>query len=432
MPATLTIVDNRTGANYEVPIEDGAVRATAFRQLHATPDDRGLLVYDPAFMNTAACRSAITFSDGETGELRYRGYPIGALAARSPYLETAYLLVHGDLPTPTALARWHSALAAHDRLPPAIDALIAAHPADASPIRVYMAAMGALGAHASRPAHRPDRAADLDAVVRVLGLAPHIATRIAQHLGPTHAPGADTGTTCGWTDGLPHALLGRASDTPWPAPLRQAWNALLVLHADHQQNLSTTTMRMIGSARVAPEFALVGAAAALAGPRHGGAVEAVHRMLTRIGTTEHVPAFLAEVRAPGSGLRLPGFGSRVYKTDDPRAVIIRELCEQVHPIAGRGPLVEVAQALELAARADTYFASRRLFPNVDFYAAQMFDALGFTAQVFPLVFAMARTAGWLAQWFEGRHDAEQKILYPRQRYDGPPARDYVPVPARRT
>jgi citrate synthase len=427
MPDILALTDTRTGKQIDVPIRDGTIRAMDLRALKADADDFGLMTYDPAFMNTASCRSAITYIDGDRGILRYRGYPIEQLAERSTFLETAYLLIAGELPTPPQLADFQRAIARHTLVPENIRALIGAFRHDAHPMSILLSAVGALGAFYpdSRDIFdKPTRALQMH---RLLAKVPTIGAFTFRH-------------TKGWPvvypdDGLSYPanflqMLYKLTDARFaPSPvLERALDVLFILHADHEQNCSTNAMRSIGSSQADPYSATAGAIAALYGPLHGGANEAVLRMLDQIGTLASVPAFIKGVKA-GEG-RLMGFGHRVYKSYDPRAKIIKRVADSVFQVTGRNPLLDIALELERIALEDEYFVSRKLYPNVDFYSGLIYQAMGLPSEMFTVLFAVARTAGWLAQWEEMLADPEQKIARPRQIYTGAAPRDYVPLDER--
>ena len=421
---TLTIVDNRTGKSYEIPITDGAIRATDLRQLRVGSDDVGLLAYDPAFMNTASTRSAITFIDGEQGILRYRGYPVEQLAERSSFLEAAYLLVEGELPTATALAEWTWQIThhtwVHENLKKFMDGF---HP-DAHPMSMLVSSVAALSTF------YPDAKVNRDAghrelqIYRLLAKVPTLAAFAYRHsLGrPYVYPDNDLS----YAGNLLNMLFKMTELRYRPDPaLEQALDVLFILHADHEQNCSTNAMRSVGSSGVDPYSAVAAAAAALYGPLHGGANEAVLRMLRGIGSTARVPEFIRQVKAGEA--KLMGFGHRVYKSYDPRARIIKRTADQVFAATRPSPLLPVALELERIALQDEYFVSRKLYPNVDFYSGLIYEAMGFPLEMFPVLFAIPRTAGWLAQWKEMLGDPEQKIARPRQLYTGAGRRDFVPV-----
>ena len=428
MPDTLTVIDNRTGRQYEIPIEDGAIRAVALRQIRTGPDDSGLLSYDPAYLNTASCRSAITFIDGDQGILRYRGYPIEQLAEHSDYLETAYLLVFGELPTPAQYAEWRRVISAHTTPHESVKRFLEGFRHDAHPMSILLSTMGAMSSFypdAKDIFNEPSRRAQ---TVRIIAKVPSMAAFAYRHATgqPYVYPDADL-SICG--NFLRMLFMGTERRyTPHPV-LERALDVLFILHADHEQNCSTAAMRAIGSSHADPFSAFAGAAAALYGPLHGGANEAVLRMMMEIGSVARVPDFIRAVKN-GDG-RLMGFGHRVYKSYDPRAKIIKRTAYEVFEVTGRNPLLDVALELERIALEDEYFVSRRLYPNVDFYSGLIYQAMGFPAEMFPVLFAIPRTAGWIAQWEEMLLDKDQKIARPRQIYVGADARDFVPRDERR-
>jgi citrate synthase len=422
MPDTLTVVDNRSQQTIEVPLEEGAFRATAFREL-------GLMSYDPAFLNTASVRSAITFIDGEAGILRYRGYGIEQLAVESTYLETAYLLLFGELPTEPALAAFEHDVTYHTFLHENLKRLMEGFRYDAHPMGMFVSALAALGTMYPEAAKVDDPDVRLAQVIRLVAKVPTIAAWSYRHSRglPYVYPDNDLGFAENFLSMM--FKMGEPAYRAEPELVR-ALDVLFILHADHEQNCSANAMRAIGSSKVDPYSALAGAAAALYGPLHGGANEAVLRMLAQIGRIENVPAFVERVKA-GEG-RLMGFGHRVYKNYDPRAAIIKRTADAVFDVTGRNPLLDIALELERIALEDEYFVSRKLYPNVDFYSGLIYQALGLPTAMFPVLFAIPRTAGWLAQWLEGIVDPEQKIARPRQLYVGAGERDYVPVESRRS
>jgi citrate synthase len=424
MPDTLSITDNRTGASYEVPIEDGAIRADALRQIRVDDDDFGLMSYDPAFLNTAACRSAVTYIDGDVGILRYRGYPIEQLAEQSTYLEVAYLLLFGELPTKEELARWTHELTVHTFLHENVKRLMEGFRYDAHPMGMLVSVLGALSTFYPEAGHVDDPGVRMEQVVRLIAKVPTVAAWSYRHSKglPYVYPDNDLGFTANFL-----SMMYRIAEPRYEASpvLERALEVLFILHADHEQNCSANAMRAIGSSKVDPYSAMAGAAAALYGPLHGGANEAVLRMLTSIGDVKRVPEFIERVKS-GEG-RLMGFGHRVYKNYDPRAKIIKETADSVFEVTGRDPLLDIALELEKIALEDDYFVSRKLYPNVDFYSGLIYQALGLPTALFPVMFAIPRTSGWLAQWLEGIQDPEQKIARPRQIYTGAETRDYVPI-----
>ena len=429
MSDTLTVTDNRTGRTYELPVQNGAIRAADLRRIKTDDGDPGLLSYDPALVNTAAVRSRITFIDGDRGVLRYRGYPIEQLAEASSYIETAYLLVRGDLPSASELDAWTRALHGH-RLPPERAAdLLDGFASDGHPMGMLIGSLAALSTY------YPDAKAIFDAesrqrqILRIVAQVPALAAatfRARRGLPVVRSP--DDLSLVGGFLAMLFAGDGRAY-RPDPV-LERAMDVLFVLHADHEQNCSTFAMRSVGSSHADPFSAAAAAAAALYGPLHGGANEAVVRMLTEIGSVQHVPPFIKRVKA--GEVRLMGFGHRVYKSYDPRAKIIKRTADEVFAVTGRNPLLDIAMELERIALQDDYFVSRRLYPNVDFYSGLIYQAMGFPTEMFPVLFAVPRTSGWLAQWEEMLVDPDNRIVRPRQIYDGPSAREYVPVERRAT
>jgi citrate synthase len=427
MPDSLSITDNRTGLTYEIPIEDGAIRATALRQITLDEDDFGLVSYDPAFLNTASVRSAVTYIDGDRGILRYRGYPIEQLAERSTYLETAYLLVFGELPTHEELRRWQGEILHHTFVHENVKGLMQGFRYDAHPMGMFVSAVAALSTFYPEAARIEDAEVRLEQVVRLISKVPTIAAWSYRHSRglPYVYPDNELSFTGNFL-----SMMFRMSEpryAPDPA-LERALEVLFILHADHEQNCSANVMRSIGSSHADPYSALAGAAAALYGPLHGGANEAVLRMLAEIGDVKRVPEYVERVKA--GDFRLMGFGHRIYKNYDPRARIIKEVADEVFEVTGRSRLLDIALELERIALEDEYFVSRKLYPNVDFYSGIIYQALGLPTAMFPVLFAIPRTAGWLAQWLEGVVDPEQKIARPRQLYTGHEERDYEPTAER--
>ncbi len=420
MSETLTIVDERTGEQISVPVEDGTIRATALKPL-------GLMSYDPAFLNTASVRSAITQIDGDAGILRYRGYPIEQLAAESTYLETAYLLIHGELPTKAELAAWSHEITVHTFLHENVKRLMEGFRYDAHPMGMLVSMLGALSTFYPEASKVDDAEVRMHQVVRLIAKVPTIAAWSYRHSKglPYVYPDNELGFTSNFL-----SMIFRMAEPRYHAEpaLERALEVLFILHADHEQNCSANAMRSIGSSKVDPYSAMAGAAAALYGPLHGGANEAVLRMLAEIGDVRHVPEFIGRVKA-GEG-RLMGFGHRIYKNYDPRATIIKETADSVFEVTGRNPLLDIALELEKIALEDEYFVSRKLYPNVDFYSGLIYQALGLPTAMFPVMFAIPRTAGWLAQWLEGIQDPEQKIARPLQIYTGADVRDFVALEQR--
>jgi citrate synthase len=429
MAETLTITDNRTGKQYELPIENGAIRAMDLRQIKTGPDDFGLMTYDPAYQNTAACKSRITYIDGDKGILLYRGYPIEQLAEQSTYLETAYLILFGELPTSSQLDGWVREVTLHTMLHENIKKFMEGFQYDAHPMGIFLSTVGLLSTIYPGAKNVGDEEGRRLQILRLIAKVPSISAYAYRHsIGrPYIYPDNDLSFTGNFLNMLfkmtelkyrPHPVLERALDV------------LFILHADHEQNCSTSAMRGIGSSQADPYSALAGAAGALSGPLHGGANEAVLRMLKQIGSVKNVPDFISRVKK-GEG-RLMGFGHRVYKSYDPRARIIKETADQVFAVTGRNPLLDIALELEKIALEEDYFVSRKLYPNVDFYSGLIYQAMGFPVDMFPVLFAIPRTSGWLAQWDEMLRDGDQKIARPRQIYEGSPQRDYVPKDKRQS
>jgi citrate synthase len=425
MSDTLTIVDNRTGKKYELPIQEGTIRAMDLRQIKTGADDFGLMTYDPAFMNTANCRSAITFIDGDKGVLLYRGYPIEQLAENSDFLETAYLILFGELPTGSQMQTWTREITLHTMLHENIKKLMDGFQYDAHPMAMFLSTVGAMSGFYPEAKNIFDKASRSRQMLRAIAKVPSIAAWAYRHsIGRPYAyPDNDLSFTGNFLN-----MLFKMTELKYQVNpvLTRALDVLFILHADHEQNCSTTTMRTIGSSHVDPYSALAGAAAALYGPLHGGANEAVLRMLNEIGSLSKVPEFIKRVKSGEGKDRLMGFGHRVYKSYDPRAKVIKRIADLVFAITGRNPLLEIALELERIALQDEYFVSRKLYPNVDFYSGLIYQAMGFPVEMFPVLFAIPRTAGWIAQWEEMLLDPEQKIARPRQIYTGPAQRDYIP------
>jgi citrate synthase len=427
MPDTLTITDNRTGRTYELPITDDTVRAADLRKVRVAPEDFGLMAYDPALVNTAACRSTITFIDGDRGILRYRGYPIEQLAEQSTFLETAWLVLYGELPSKAELERWTRAIHDH-RVPPArLAGLFGGLADDPHPMGALIAAFGALGTFYPESHDIHDAETRRRQIYRIIGQAPALAAYAARaRKGEPIVPPAEGLSFAG---NFLHMLRATAGTPFTPNPvLERALDILFILHVDHEQNCSTFAMRSVGSSNADPYSSVAAASAALYGPLHGGANEAVLRMLHHIGSLDKVPQFIKSVKG-GEG-RLMGFGHRIYKSYDPRARIIKRVADEVFEVTGKNPLLEIAQELERIALQDDYFVKRKLYPNVDFYSGLIYEAMGFPADMFTVLFAIPRTAGWLAQWEEMLNDPETKIVRPRQIYVGADQRAYVPVEKR--
>ena len=423
MPDTLTITDNRTGKQYEIPVKDGAIRAMDLRQIRTSPDDFGLMTYDPAFMNTASCRSRVTFIDGDKGILRYRGYPIEQLAEQSDYLETAYLILFGELPTEVEYQAWKRDITLHTMLHENIKKFMEGFNYDAHPMGIFLSTVGALSTFYPDAKDIGDEVSRRMQAVRLIAKVPTIAAYAFRHLmgRPYVYPDNDLSFSGNFLNML--FKMAEAKYEPSPV-LAHALDVLFILHADHEQNCSANAMRAIGSSHVDPYSALAGAAAALYGPLHGGANEAVLKMLHEIGHVANVPTFIEKVKHGED--RLMGFGHRVYKSYDPRARIIKKAADEVFAVTGRNPLLDIALELERIALEDEYFVSRKLYPNVDFYSGLIYQALGFPMEMFPVLFAIPRTSGWVAQWMEMLTDPEQKIARPRQIYVGYDIRTFVP------
>ena len=418
---TLTVTDNRTGLAYEIPISDGTVRAMDFRRIKTSDEDFGLMVYDPAFTNTASCRSTITRIDGDRGVLEYGGYPIEELAEGSTFLETAYLIIYGDLPTQEQMDQWAHDITYHTYVHENTKKFMEGFQYDAHPMGMLVGTVAALSTFYSDAKLVDDPESREKQTRRLIAKMPTIAAFAYRHsLGlPYIYPDNDLSYTGNFL-----SMLWKMAEPKYkPDPVfERAVDLLFILHADHGQNCSTNAMRSVGSSRVDPFSATAAAAAALYGPLYGGANEAVLRMLTEIGDKKRVPEFVKRVKA-GEG-RLMCFGHRVYKNYDPRARIIKRMADQVFEVTGRNPLLDIALELERIALEDEYFIEHRLYPNVDFYSGIIYQAMGFPVDMFPVLFAIPRTVGWLAQWREMIQDPEQKIARPRQVYVGPRQRRF--------
>jgi citrate synthase len=421
---TLSITDNRTGRTYEVPVEDGTIRATALRDIKVSDDDFGLMSYDPAFMNTASCRSAVTFLDGEAGVLEYRGYPIEQLAEQSTYLEVAYLLVHGELPNQAQLDEWIHEITIHTFVHENVKDFMQGFRYDAHPMGMLLASVGALSTFYPDANQIKDEEIRYMQIIRLIAKMPTLAAFSFRHnMGQPYVyPDNDLRYPGNFLN-----MLYKMTELKYqPDPrLERALDILFILHADHEQNCSTSAVRSVGSSQVDPYSAVAAGVAALYGPLHGGANEAVLRMLRRIETKENIPNFIDGVKEGKE--RLMGFGHRVYKNYDPRAKIIKKAADDVFEVTGTNPLLDIALELEKIALEDDYFTSRKLYPNVDFYSGLIYEALGMPVDMFPVLFAIPRTSGWIAQWLEMINDEEQRIARPRQIYTGAREREYVPV-----
>jgi citrate synthase len=424
---TLSVTDNRTGKAYEVEITDGTVRAMDFRQMKVDEDDFGLMTYDPAFTNTASTRSAITFIDGEKGILEYRGYPIEQLAEQSTYLEVAYLLVHGELPSQAELDEWTHQITIHTFVHENVKEFMGGFRHDAHPMGMLLGSVGALSTFYPDANEIQDPENRAIQTIRLIAKMPTLAAFAYRH-----------------TQGMPYVypdnelaypgnflnMMYKMTELKYEPDerLSRALDILFILHADHEQNCSTNAVRSVGSSQVDPYSAVAAGVGALYGPLHGGANEAVLRMLRRIGSMENIPAFIEGVK--NGNERLMGFGHRVYKNYDPRAKIIKKACDDVFEVTGVNPLLKIAQELEKIALEDEYFVKRKLYPNVDFYSGLIYEAFQFPPEMFTVLFAIGRTPGWLAQWLELVQDKEQKIARPKQIYTGPRTLDFTPAAQR--
>jgi citrate synthase len=422
--SSLTILDNRSGKSYEVPIHEGAINALDLRQIKTGPDDFGLMSYDPAFNNTASCRSQITMIDGDKGILNYRGYPIEQLAERSTYLETAYLILHGELPNSQQLAEWQHAITHHTILHENIKKFMAGFRYDAHPMGMLVSSVAALSTFYKEASRIFDAQLRRNQQVRLIAKVPTLAA--FAYRDSVGLPYAYPDNELSYAGNFLNMMFRMTEVKYEPNPvLERALDVLFILHADHEQNCSTNAMRGVGSSHVDPYSAVAAAVAALYGPLHGGANEMVLRMLGEIGSKEHVPEYVKKVKA--GEVKLMGFGHRVYKNYDPRARVIKEIADEVFEVTGKNPLLEIALELERIALQDDYFVERKLYPNVDFYSGLIYQSMNFPTEMFPVLFAIPRTVGWLAQWEEMLLDREQKIARPRQLYTGPGRRDYRPM-----
>jgi citrate synthase len=424
---SLTVTDNRTGKVYELPISDGTVRAMDLRQIKVSEDEFGLMAYDPAFTNTAACRSAVTYIDGSAGVLEHRGYSIEQLCERSTFLEVAYLLIFGELPTGPQLDRWTYDITHHTFVHEDLKQFFTGFRYDAHPMGMLLAGVGALSTFYPDAKQTEDPEERYMAAVRLIAKVPTLAAFSYRHnMGlPYVYPDNDLN----FPENFLSMMFKKTEMKYEPDPrLAKALDVLFILHADHEQNCSTSAVRGVGSSDVDPYSAVAAGVAALYGPLHGGANEAVLRMLRGIESVENIPAFLEKVKAREA--KLMGFGHRVYKNYDPRARIIQQHMEEVFEATEYNALVEIARELERRALDDEYFTSRKLYPNVDFYSGIIYEALEIPTEMFTVIFAIPRTAGWVAQWMEMKDDDEQKIARPRQIYTGEREREYVPVAER--
>jgi citrate synthase len=423
---SLTVVDNRTGKTYELPVTEGTIKATDLRQIKVSEDDFGMMTYDPAFMNTAACRSAITFIDGDKGILRYRGYPIEQLAEKASFLEVAYLLFEGELPTRAQLDKWEHDVRYHTYVHTNVIKFLEGFRYDAHPMGTLLGAVGALSTFYPDAKNIEDPANRYLQRIRLMAKFPTIAAFAFRHSRglPYVFPRNDLSYIGNYVN-MTFEIGGKLEPNP---VLQRALEILLILHADHEQNCSTSAVRSVGSSQVDPFSAVSAGIAALYGPLHGGANEAVLSMLDEIGDKKNIPAFIASVKK-GEG-RLMGFGHRVYKSYDPRAKLIKKVAYDVFAETGLNPKLEIALELERIALEDEYFIKRKLYPNVDFYSGLIYQAMGYPTDYFTVLFALGRLPGWVSQWEEMLQDTEQKISRPRQIYTGYDEREFTPIAMR--
>jgi citrate synthase len=422
---SLIITDRRNGRDYELPIQDETIKAVDLRKIKEHPEDFGLMTYDPGFMNTACCRSSITYIDGDKGILLHRGYPIDQLAEHYTHLEVAYLILRGELPGKAEAQEWEQTVLADMAIPETVTRVLQAFGPKQYAMGVLSSSVAALATCYPEASQVDDAGNRQRQIVRLIAQTPTIAARIYRQQRGLDFVEPDRKLS--YAGNFLHMMFqGQSADGGIHSALERALDVLFVLHADHEQNCSTSTMRAIGSSRPDPYLAAAGAIGALAGPLHGGANQAVLEMLEAIGSKDNIPEHIKRVKN-GQG-RLMGFGHRVYKNYDPRARIIKRMAEQVFEVTGSNPLLDIALELEQIALQDEYFISRKLYPNVDFYSGLIYQAMGFPASMFPVLFAIGRMAGWVAQWEELIKDPEQKIARPRQIYQGPALRD---VPARK-
>ena len=424
---TLSVTDNRTGATYEIPIVDETIRATDLRQIKVNESDFGLMTYDPAFMNTASCRSAITYLDGDRGVLEYRGYPIEQLAEKSSFLEVSYLLVFGELPNQAQLDKWVHDITHHTFVHENVKSFIDGFRYDAHPMGMLQSGVGALSTFYPEAKEIDDPDNRYQQIVRLIAKMPTLGAWAYRHSQgmPFVYPNNELSYSANFLSML--FSIGGGEHRPDPR-IERALDILFILHADHEQNCSTSAVRSVGSSQVDPYSAVAAGVSALYGPLHGGANENVLKMLRRIGKVENIPAFIEGVKNREE--LLMGFGHRVYKNFDPRAKIIKKACDDVFEVTGVNPLLAIAVELERIALEDEFFVGRKLYPNVDFYSGLIYEALGMPAEMFTVLFAIGRTPGWVSQWQEMVTDKEQKISRPRQIFVGARERDYVPVGSR--
>jgi len=424
---TVTITDNRTGQSYTLPVENGTIRAMDLRKIKTGPEDFGLMTYDPAFMNTASCRSAITYIDGDKGILRYRGYPIDVLAQHCTFLEVAYLLLFGELPNASELKNWVNDITHHTMLHETTKKFMEGFRYNAHPMAMLVSTVAALSTvyPESKNVHDPENR--LHQIKRLIGKMPSIAAMSYRHMVEFPYIYPDNDLT--YTENFMNMLWRMVEPKYLANPvIARALDILFILHADYEQNCSTNAMRAVGSSQSDPYLATAAAAAALSGPLHGGANEEVLHMLDEIGSKDHIPAYIKKIKE-GKG-KLMGFGHRVYKNYYPRAKIIKWAADQLFEVTGRNAKLEIALELERIALEDDYFVQRKLYPNVDFYSGIMYQAMGFKPEMFTVLFAIPRTVGWLAQWQEMLNDPEQKIARPRQIWTGHETREFVPIEKR--
>ena len=428
MEETLTITDNRTGKTYTIPIFKDNIRSMDLRQIKKDADDFGVMGYDPAFMNTASCQSSVTFIDGDKGILEYRGYPIEDLAEKCSYLEVAYLVVNGELPTQAQLDEWINQVTHHTMVHENIKKVMDGFNYDAHPMGMLISTLAALSTFYPESRNIHDPAVRKLQILRLIGKVPTLAAYAYRH--SRGLPYVYPDNTLSYAENFMSMLWKMAEPKYNASPvLAKALDILFILHADHEQNCSANAMRSVGSSYADPYVSAAGAAAALSGPLHGGANEEVLKMLDEIGTKENIPAFVEQVKT-GKGSKLMGFGHRVYKNYDPRARIIKRTAEEVFKVTGRNPKLDMAIELEKIALSDEYFIKRKLYPNVDFYSGIIYQAMGFTPDMFTVLFAIPRMSGWLSQWQELLTDKEQKIARPRQIYTGGHKRQVVPIAQR--
>jgi citrate synthase len=430
MANTLTITDNRTGKQYEFPIEHDTIRAMELRKIKVKDDDFGMMTYDPAFMNTASCISKITYIDGDKGILRYRGYPIEQLAEKSSHLEVAYILMHGELPTLPQLKEWTDTIMSHTAVFDQLKNALTGFHQDAHPMGMLGSLVAALSTYYPESRKISDPASMQLHVYRLIAKMPTLGAWCFRHGKGLSLVDPENGLS--YTGNFLNMLYKSSGQKYTPDPvLERALDILFILHADHEQNCSTSAMRAIGSSQADPYVSMSGALSALNGSLHGGANEQVLLMLKEIGSKDHIPAFIKEVKEGKGEKRLMGFGHRVYKNYDPRAKIIKATADQVFGVTGRNPLLDIALELERIALQDEYFVKRKLYPNVDFYSGIIYQAMGFPTDFFTVLFAIPRAAGWIVQWSEMINDPEQKIARPRQVYLGSDERSYIPINQRK-